>query len=58
VDKANGNAGNDFIDLVDSDGKDIANGGKGIDESFGDSTDVGDVGDEFLGCEFINGVRQ
>jgi hypothetical protein len=45
VDKANGNAGNDFIDLVDSDGKDIANGGKGIDEC------VGDPGDDLVNCE-------
>jgi hypothetical protein len=57
-DRVHGNAGEDFIDLVDSDGKDIAWGGKGIDDCFGDTTDVGDGGDKFFGCEFINGVEQ
>ena len=57
-DAVHGNRGKDLIDLVDSDGKDIAWGGKGIDECFGDNTDVGDGGDKFFGCEFINGVEQ
>ena len=57
-DRVHGNKGDDFIDLVDSDGKDIAWGGKGTDECFGDNADVGDGGDKFFGCEFINGVAQ
>jgi hypothetical protein len=57
-DRAHGNKGDDFIDLVDSDGKDIAWGGEGIDECFGDTTDAGDGGDKFYGCEFINDVEQ
>jgi Ca2+-binding RTX toxin-like protein len=57
-DRAHGNKGDDFIDVVDDDGKDIAWGGKGIDECFGDNPDVGDGGDKFFGCEFINGVEQ
>jgi Ca2+-binding RTX toxin-like protein len=57
-DRVHGNSGDDFIDLVDTDGKDIAWGGEGKDDCFGDTTDVGDGGDKFFGCEFINGVEQ
>jgi Ca2+-binding RTX toxin-like protein len=57
-DRVHGNAGEDFIDLVDSDGKDIAWGGKGIDDCYGDNSDAGNGGDKFFGCEFINGVEQ
>jgi len=57
-DRVHGNKGDDNINLVDGDGKDIAWGGKGIDKCFGDNADVGDGGDKFFGCEFINGVAQ
>jgi hypothetical protein len=57
-DRVHGNKGEDFIDLLDSDGKDIAWGGKGIDQCFGDTAAAGDGGDKFFGCEFINGVEQ
>ena len=54
-DRVHGNKGDDLIDLLDDDGKDIAWGGKGIDRCYGDGTDVGLAGDKFFGCEFING---
>jgi hypothetical protein len=54
-DRVHGNAGEDFIDLRDNDGKDIAWGGRGIDDCWGDGPEAGDAGDEFFGCEFING---
>jgi Ca2+-binding RTX toxin-like protein len=58
-DRVHGNKGNDYIDLVDEDGKDIAWGGKGReDQCFGDSTAVGNGGDKFFGCEYINGELQ
>ena len=57
-DRAHGNKGDDFIDVADEDGKDIAWGGKGIDDCFGDGAQFGDGGDKFFGCEFINGVEQ
>jgi hypothetical protein len=57
-DRVHGNKGDDFIDLRDEDGKDIAWGGEGIDECWGDSDQFGDGGDKFYGCEFQNGVEQ
>jgi hypothetical protein len=57
-DRVHGNSGEDFIDLRDNDGRDIAWGGEGIDDCWGDGTNVGDGGDEFFGCEFINGDLQ
>jgi hypothetical protein len=45
TDKVKGNKGDDFIDLVDGDNRDSANGGRGIDECFGDP------GDELKSCE-------
>jgi hypothetical protein len=57
-DRVHGNKGEDFINLIDNDGKDIAWGGKGIDDCWGDNADVGDGGDKFFGCEFINGTEQ
>jgi hypothetical protein len=45
TDKVKGNRGDDFIDLVDGDGRDTGNGGRGIDEC------VGDPGDELKNCE-------
>jgi hypothetical protein len=45
TDKVKGNRGDDFIDLVDGDNRDRANGGRGIDEC------VGDPGDELKSCE-------
>jgi hypothetical protein len=45
TDKVKGNRGDDFIDLVDGDNRDTANGGRGIDEC------VGDPGDELKSCE-------
>jgi hypothetical protein len=45
TDKVKGNRGDDFIDLVDGDNRDKANGGRGIDEC------VGDPGDELVSCE-------
>lgn len=58
-DWVHGNTGNDYIDLRDEDGKDIAWGGKGgEDQCFGDSPTAGDGGDKFFGCEYINGDLQ
>lgn len=57
-DRVHGNLGEDFIDLRDNDGKDIAWGGLGIDDCWGDGPQSGDGGDRFYGCEFINGVEQ
>jgi hypothetical protein len=58
-DWVHGNKGNDYIELRDEDGKDIAWAGKGReDQCFGDSTAAGDGGDKFFGCEYINGVEQ
>ena len=58
-DRVHGNKGDDFINLVDGDGKDIAWGGKGTaDDCWGDTAAVGDGGDKFFGCESINGVPQ
>jgi Ca2+-binding RTX toxin-like protein len=57
-DRVHGNSGDDFIDVFDEDGKDIAWGGKGIDDCWGDGTLAGDGGDKFFGCEFINGTEQ
>jgi hypothetical protein len=54
-DRVHGNKGDDFIELTDDDGKDIAWGGKGIDDCYGDGTEAGNAGDKFFGCEFING---
>ena len=45
TDKVKGNRGDDFIDTVDGDNRDTANGGRGIDEC------VGDPGDELKSCE-------
>ena len=57
-DRVHGNAGDDYIDVRDEDGKDIAWGGEDIDHCWGDGTGAGDGGDKFYGCEFINGVEQ
>jgi hypothetical protein len=57
-DRAHGNKGKDFIDLVDEDGRDTAWGGKGEDDCWGDTADVGNGGDKFISCESINGVPQ
>jgi hypothetical protein len=57
-DRAHGNKGNDNINVMDGDGKDIAWGGKGIDRCWYDTANVGDGGDKTFGCEFINGVPQ
>ena len=58
-DIVHGNKGDDKIELRDGDGKDIAYGGKGtLDYCWGDTTDVGDGGDKFFGCEYINDVKQ
>ena len=54
-DRVHGNKGDDFIDLRDGDGKDIGWGGKGTaDVCFGDDLAV-NGGDEFFGCETVNG---
>jgi hypothetical protein len=45
TDRAKGNRGDDFIDLVDGDNRDTANGGRGIDEC------VGDPEDKLTNCE-------
>ena len=58
TDRGHGNKGRDFIDLRDSDGKDTAWGGDGEDDCWGDTAAVGDGGDKFISCEFINGVEQ
>ena len=58
-DRVHGNKGDDLIDLLDDDGKDIAWGGSGVaDDCWGDTPAVGDGGDKFFGCETINGVPQ
>jgi hypothetical protein len=44
-DMVKGNRGDDFIDLVDGDDRDTANGGRGIDEC------VGDPDDDIVNCE-------
>jgi hypothetical protein len=45
TDEVKGNRGRDFIDLVDGDNRDTADGGRGIDEC------VGDPGDDLTNCE-------
>jgi Ca2+-binding RTX toxin-like protein len=58
-DRAHGNKGDDYIYVNDDDGKDIAWGGEGIDYCFVDlAQDVGDNGDKYFGCEFVNGTEQ
>ena len=58
-DWVHGNKGDDCIDVLDEDGKDIAWGGKGTEDAcWGDSPEVGDGGDKFFGCEYINGDPQ
>jgi hypothetical protein len=57
-DRAHGNKHGDTINVTDSDGKDIAYGGKGEDFCYGDESGVGDGGDKFISCEFINDVEQ
>jgi hypothetical protein len=57
-DRVHGNKGEDNINVMDGDGKDIAWGGKDIDRCWGDGPTAGDGGDKFFGCEFINGVAQ
>jgi RTX calcium-binding nonapeptide repeat (4 copies) len=52
VDYLDGGRGNDRLDARDGDGRDTLNGGPGLDRCFGDP------GDEFIQCEFINGVVQ
>jgi hypothetical protein len=46
TDKVKGNRGDDSIDVQDGDGRDTANGGRGIDDC------VADPGDDVKGCEF------
>jgi hypothetical protein len=58
-DRAHGNQGDDFIYVNDEDGKDYAFGGEGVDRCWVDlAQDVGNGGDRYTSCEFINGVRQ
>jgi len=58
-DRVHGNKGDDYIYVNDQDGKDIAWGGKGTDYCYIDlAPDVGDGGDKFFGCEFVNDVEQ
>jgi len=58
-DRVHGNAGDDNpLNVQDKDGKDIVWGGKGIDHCLVDNADVGDGGDKYFGCEFVNGVEQ
>jgi hypothetical protein len=45
TDMVKGNRGDDFIDVVDGDTRDTANGGRGIDEC------VGDPGEDLKNCE-------
>ena len=45
TDEVKGNRGDDFIDVVDGDNRDTANGGRGIDEC------VADPGDDVKNCE-------
>jgi hypothetical protein len=54
-DRVHGNKGDDFIDVRDEDGKDIAWGGKGIDYCYIDGPEAGNGGDKWYGCEFVNG---
>jgi hypothetical protein len=49
TDRVHGNKGDDYIDVADGDKEDTAWGGKGEDDCWGD------VGDEFVSCELING---
>ena|SRR3712207_5155482 len=46
TDEVNGNRGDDFIDVVDGDNRDSANGGRGTADEC-----VGDPGDELTNCE-------
>ena len=57
-DRAHGNKHSDTINVTDTDGKDIAFGGKGEDFCFGDESAAMDGGDEFISCEWINDVEQ
>jgi Ca2+-binding RTX toxin-like protein len=58
-DRAHGNKGDDFINVQDDDGKDYAFGGEGVDRCLVDlAQDVGDGGDRYTSCEFINGAPQ
>jgi Ca2+-binding RTX toxin-like protein len=59
TDRAHGNMGDDRINVQDEDGNDIAFGGKGVDRCLVDlAQDVGDGGDKFFSCEFVNGEPQ
>jgi Ca2+-binding RTX toxin-like protein len=58
-DRAHGNKGDDYIYVDDNDGKDFAFGGEGTDRCWVDlAQDVGDGGDRYSSCEFINGEPQ
>jgi hypothetical protein len=57
-DRAHGNKHGDEIHVEDGDGRDIAYGGTGEDFCYGDESDVGDGGDKFISCEWINDVEQ
>jgi hypothetical protein len=58
TDRAHGNEGDDTINVNDGDTSDIAYGGEGTDKCNGELSNVGGNGDEFISCEFINGVEQ
>jgi hypothetical protein len=49
TDRANGNAGNDLINVTDGDGLDTANGGKGVDTCHGDTVAELNCENEFAG---------
>ena len=60
-DRAHGNDGDDYINVRDGDGMDIAWGGEGTDYCDVDlATEPGveEGGDKYFSCEFINGVEQ
>jgi len=61
TDRCHGGAGDDYCNVRDGDGSDTAWGGKGIDYCDVDlATEPGveEGGDQYHGCEFINGVEQ
>ena len=51
TDKLYGGRGADALDAWDGDGSDILNGGRGLDDCWGDP-----LMDTFVGCESINGM--
>jgi len=58
TDRVHGNDGDDTINVNDGDTNDIAYGGEGTDKCNGELSNFGGNGDEFISCEFINGVAQ